>query len=142
MELHRIRLVNFRQHRDTELEFGAGVTAIIGPNGSGKTTILEAMGWAFYGLKAIRGGKDNIRWTGAPARAKLRVEVDFSLSGHDYRVVRFLNKAELYQDGGAAPVADSSTSVTERMHLLLGMDLHELRDVPAEKSHAPLVKQI
>ena len=115
MELHRIRLVNFRQHRDTELVLGAGVTAIIGPNGSGKTTILEAMGWAFYGLKAIRGVKDNIRWTGAPARARLKVEVDFSISGHDYRVVRYLNKAELYQDGKAAPIADSSTSVTDRM---------------------------
>lgn len=125
MELHRIRLVNFRQHRDTELVLGAGVTAIIGPNGSGKTTILEAMGWAFYGLKAIRGVKDNIRWTGAPARARLKVEVDFSISGHDYRVVRYLNKAELYQDGKAAPIADSSTSVTDRMKRLLGMDLDE-----------------
>lgn len=125
MELHRIRLVNFRQHRDTELVLGTGVTAIIGPNGSGKTTILEAMGWAFYGLKAIRGAKDNIRWTGAPARARLRVEVDFSLSGHDYRVVRYLNKAELYQDGGTAPIADSSKSVTDRMKRLLGMDLDE-----------------
>ncbi len=125
MELHRIRLMNFRQHRDTAMEFGVGVTALIGPNGSGKTTILEAMGWAFYGLKAVRGNKDNIRWIGAPARARLSVEVDFSLNGHDYRVVRSLNKAELFQDGGAAPVADSNTAVTDRMQRLLGMDLHE-----------------
>jgi len=34
MELHRLRLVNFRQHADTELEFGPGITGIFGPNGS------------------------------------------------------------------------------------------------------------
>jgi exonuclease SbcC len=125
MELHRIRLENFRQHRETELEFGTGITSIIGPNGSGKTTILEAMVWAFYGMDGARGGKVNLRWNGAPARAKLSVEVDFSLNGHDYRVVRYLNKAELFQDGGAAPIADSTTSVTERIQRLLGMDVGE-----------------
>src|SRR5206468_10560580 len=49
MQLLRLRLVNFRQHDDTELEFGPGITGIIGPNGSGKTTILEAIAWALYG---------------------------------------------------------------------------------------------
>ena len=43
MRLHGLRLVNFRQHVDTALSFDAGLTGIIGPNGSGKTTILEAI---------------------------------------------------------------------------------------------------
>ncbi|MGH7702040.1 MAG: AAA family ATPase, partial [Gemmatimonadales bacterium] len=38
MQIERLRLVNFRQHEDTEIVFGAGLTGIIGPNGSGKTT--------------------------------------------------------------------------------------------------------
>ena len=28
MRLHRLRLVNFRQHERTELEFGAGITGM------------------------------------------------------------------------------------------------------------------
>jgi hypothetical protein len=48
MQLERLRLVNFRQHEDTELVLGAGLTGIIGPNGAGKTTLLEG------GLKARR----------------------------------------------------------------------------------------
>ena len=46
MKLHRLRLVNFRQHADTVLEFDRGLTGIIGPNGAGKTTLLEAIAWA------------------------------------------------------------------------------------------------
>ena len=64
MQLLRLRLVNFRQHADTELEFGPGITGIIGPNGSGKTTILEAIAWALYGVQAVRGDKDSIRRLG------------------------------------------------------------------------------
>jgi len=55
MRLHRLRLLNFRQHADTELVLGPGITGIIGPNGSGKTTLLEAMAWAIYGNVAARG---------------------------------------------------------------------------------------
>ena len=58
MQINRLRLVNFRQHEDTELEFGAGLTGIIGPNGAGKTTILEAIAWAMYGMPAARGSRD------------------------------------------------------------------------------------
>jgi DNA repair exonuclease SbcCD ATPase subunit len=35
MQIDRIRLVNFRQHENTEIEFGAGLTGIVGPNGAG-----------------------------------------------------------------------------------------------------------
>ncbi len=43
MQLERLRLVNFRQHEDTELVLGAGLTGIIGPNGAGKTTLLDLL---------------------------------------------------------------------------------------------------
>src|SRR3989441_765340 len=46
MQLLRLRLVNFRQHADTELEFGPGITGIIGPNGSGQKelAVMAALG--------------------------------------------------------------------------------------------------
>ena len=53
MQIHQLRLVNFRQHEDTTLAFGAGLTGVIGPNGSGKTTLLEALAWALYGFTAV-----------------------------------------------------------------------------------------
>jgi exonuclease SbcC len=94
MQLHRLRLVNFRQHADTELVFGPGITAIVGPNGSGKTTLLEGIAWAFYGNPAARGSRDSIRRYGAVARSQVKVEVDFALGAHEFRVVRGLYGAE------------------------------------------------
>ena len=67
MQIHRLRLRNFRQHENTDLELGAGLTGIIGPNGAGKTTILEAIAWAMYGMPAARGSRETIRRRGAPA---------------------------------------------------------------------------
>src|SRR2546430_62291 len=75
MQLLRLRLVNFRQHADTELEFGPGITGIIGPNGSGKTSILEAIAWALYGVQAVRGDKGSIRRLGAKGRRERVREV-------------------------------------------------------------------
>jgi exonuclease SbcC len=125
MRITRLRLANFRQHEATELEFGAGLTGIVGPNGAGKTTILEAIAWAMYGMPAARGSRDSIRRRGAPPRARVEVELEFALGAHHYRIVRGLNHAELYQDGDAAPVANSLGAVTERVTRLLGMSRDE-----------------
>src|SRR2546426_11921374 len=83
MQLLRLRLVNFRQHADTELEFGPGITGIIGPNGSGKTSFLEAIAWALYGVQAVRGDKDSIRRLGAKGRAGVEVDLEFRLGAHE-----------------------------------------------------------
>ncbi|HEX5831236.1 MAG TPA: SMC family ATPase, partial [Gemmatimonadaceae bacterium] len=125
MRLNALRLQNFRQHADTRVEFDGGITGIIGPNGSGKTTILEAIAWALYGNAAARGTRDSIRFNRAPARSAVRVELDFELGGHRYRVVRGLTSAELYLDGAAQPIANSLTGVSELLQRRLGMSRAE-----------------
>ena len=125
MLIQRLRLLNFRQHEDTTLELGPGLTGIIGPNGVGKTTLLEAIAWALYGSKAARGGRDTVRRRGAPPRARVEVEMEFGLGAHSYRVVRTMHGAELYQDGQAAPIANSLDAVSERVVRLLGMTRDE-----------------
>src|SRR4051812_17491357 len=121
MRINSLRLLNFRQHADTYVEFDGGLTGIIGPNGSGKTTLLEAIAWALYGNAAARGTRDSIRYNRAGPRASVRVELDFALGGHRYRVVRGLTSAELYLDGGQQPIANSITGVTDLLQRRLGM---------------------
>ena len=125
MRVHRLHLVNFRQHEDTDLRFDLGLTGVIGPNGSGKTTLLEALAWAIYGSKAARGNVDSIRRRSAPARARVEVDLEFSLGAHRFRVVRTLHGAELYQDNDPAPIANSTSAVTERLIRILGMTREE-----------------
>ncbi|MDX2183574.1 MAG: SMC family ATPase [Gemmatimonadaceae bacterium] len=125
MKLNAIRLQNFRQHADTRVAFDSGLTGVIGANGSGKSTILEAIAWALYGNAAARGTRDSIRFQRAGARAVVRVELEFELGGHRYRVVRGLTSAELYLDGAESPVANSITGVTEFLQRRLGMSREE-----------------
>lgn len=125
MRLNSVRLQNFRQHRDAYIEFGDGVTGIIGPNGAGKSTILEAIAWALYGNSAARGTRDSIRFSRSPAGTPVRVELDFELAGHRYRVVRQLTSALVYLDGAEAPVAHTITGVSELLQRRLGMSRAE-----------------
>lgn len=125
MKLNRLRLVNFRQHARTEITFDTGVTAIIGANGSGKTTILEAIAWALYGQPAIRGNRDGIRFLGAGSRAPVEVELDFELGGHRYRITRGLTTAAVYLDGAETAVANSITGANDLLQRRLGMSRGE-----------------
>lgn len=125
MRIHRLHLQNFRQHEDTELTFGPGLTGIIGPNGSGKTTILEGIAWAMYGNEAARGRRDSIRRRNAPARARVEVEMEFTIGAHEFRIVRTLNGAELFQDRKPGAIAVSHSVVTAKVSRLLGMTRDE-----------------
>lgn len=125
MRLNHLHLSNFRLHTDTRIDFETGLTGIIGPNGSGKTTILEAIAWALYGMPAVRGKRQDIRSLSAPGRAGVKVELDFELGGHRHRVVRSLSTAELYLDGASSPIANSTTSVTDVLRRRLGMSQQE-----------------
>ncbi|NUP54714.1 MAG: SMC family ATPase, partial [Gemmatimonadaceae bacterium] len=125
MRLNSLRLCNFRQHCDSYISFDTGLTGIIGANGSGKTTILEAIAWALYGQDAARGRKETIRSLRAGPGAKVTVELDFELGGHRYRVKRGLTQAELYLDGADTPVANSISGVTDVLRRRLGMSREE-----------------
>ena len=125
MRLNSIRLQNFRQHADTQIEFATGLTGIIGPNGAGKSTILEAIAWAIYGNPAARGTRDSIRFNRAAPRDPVRVELDFELGKHRYRVNRGLTSAELFLDASPSPIATSITGVTELLQRRLGMSRTE-----------------
>ncbi len=125
MRLLRLRLVNFRQHRDTAIEFGDGLTGLIGPNGAGKTTLLEAIAWALYGTAAARGTRDSLRWNRATPRSEVRAELDFALGPHEYRVVRTLFNAELYLDRGPRPITTSLAEVTTKLTRILRMGYDE-----------------
>jgi exonuclease SbcC len=125
VKLRAIQLTNFRQHASTTIEFGPGIIGIIGPNGTGKTTILEAIAWALYGNDAARGRRDSIRFARADAKAPVRVALDFELGPHRYRVVRGLTSAELFLDGAEQPIANSITSVADMLQRRIGMSRSE-----------------
>ncbi len=62
MILSKLHLENFKKYTTYSIEFSEGLIGIIGKNGSGKSTIFEAILFALYGeFKKNRGNKDIIR---------------------------------------------------------------------------------
>ena len=49
MEINNLEMISFRNHRKTNIDFDPGLTIIWGENGSGKTSILEAIYSLSYG---------------------------------------------------------------------------------------------
>lgn len=77
MHLRHIWLTDFRSYRELELALPVGLTAVLGPNGRGKSNLLEAVGYittlrSFRGVPGdvlVRAGADR-----AVARCELRTE--------------------------------------------------------------------
>jgi DNA repair protein SbcC/Rad50 len=92
VKLIQLRLENFRQHKDSVIDFADGMTAIVGANGTGKSTIVEAISYALYAEG--RNTSDSIRfyWTDAK---RFGVTLRFEFDGRTYVVKRTSSDASL-----------------------------------------------
>jgi exonuclease SbcC len=94
MILTKLHLENFKKYTSYDIEFGEGLVGIIGKNGSGKSTIFEAILFALYGEAKKRGNKDILRNANASDKDAVVVQLDFEFEGLQFRVVReFRGKA-------------------------------------------------
>lgn len=126
MRLISLNLENFRQHKSTQIHFPTGLVGILGENGSGKTTILEAIAWALYG-KGTRGSNDSLIWRMAEGKSTAVVELTFAFNGQTLKVKRSQSSskssAELRQNQKV--VANSTKAVNEKILELLAMTHQE-----------------
>ena len=77
MKLTRLELSGFKSFADTvELPFGDGITAIVGPNGCGKSNISDAVRWVLGEQRArvLRGARmDEVIFQGSTRRRPINV---------------------------------------------------------------------
>ncbi|RMF89530.1 MAG: hypothetical protein D6733_06095 [Methanobacteriota archaeon] len=126
MIIDEVRLRNFRSHRDTRLSLGQGTTVIIGDNGAGKTSILEAVSFALFKEKPDGVGVDELISLG---KTEGEVSVTFHSNGRGYRVRRrrdVKRGAESYlyllEGDGERLLAKGEREVTGEVESILGMN--------------------
>ena len=106
MHLTRLRLSGFKSFVDpTEFRIEPGVTGVVGPNGCGKSNLLEALRWVMgaNSAKAMRaGGMDEVIFAGASNRPSR-------------------NHAEVRHEAGGYVLYDRGSSNGRRAHRLNGL---------------------
>lgn len=127
MQILSIHLKNIKSHRDTELAFSAGINVLSGPNGVGKSTIFEAIGYALFGVDAqsFVGNVDRFITIG---EKRGDIVVVFQLADDErYRVSRTVGTPSKWllakEVGGAFEVEEhkDSKETETRLKELLGL---------------------
>ncbi len=104
MKLTRLELSGFKSFADTvTLAFDEGVTAIVGPNGCGKSNVSDAVRWVLgeQSARLLRGGKmEDVIFQGSAQRRPVNVtEVSLYLDNSD----------------GTLPIAYQEVVITRRL---------------------------
>jgi chromosome segregation protein len=96
VHFQRLRLAGFKSFVDpTEFRIEPGLTGIVGPNGCGKSNLLEALRWVMgaNSAKAMRaGGMDDVIFAGAANRpGRNHAEVSLTIDNADRRAPAAFN---------------------------------------------------
>src|ERR1700761_8355766 len=90
MQVERLRLAGFKSFVDpAELPIEPGLTGIVGPNGCGKSNLVEALRWGMGEASArrLRGGEmDDVIFAGSatrPSRNIAEVSLTIDNAGRD-----------------------------------------------------------
>lgn len=125
--IERIKIENLTCHQSTEINLNiSGICGLAGPNGSGKTTAIEAIMLALYGISPSRPAIQTMIPKGESVESA--VELDFISSGKKYIARRefsktkkaFAHRAYILQEGDSKPMASGVEGVFNLSSGLIG----------------------
>ena len=122
MWLKTLKLENIRAHIKREFKLGAGMTALTGRNGVGKSTLLEALFFALTGKCATEGRTRPglLSWGGV---RKGLVTLDFEAGGVEYSLSRGVPESKdrlSWMEGGKRESITKMGDVSQKMGELMG----------------------
>jgi len=121
MKITKLEIKGFKTFPDkTDLEFRPGITAVVGPNGCGKSNVLEAIRWVMgeQRIRSLRGKKmEDVIFNGSEGRKPVGMA--------EVRMV-------LSNEGGLAPayMADYDQIMITRRLFRDGESQYEINNIP------------
>ena len=129
--INHVKMINWRAYDEREVHFSPGITFIMGANGVGKTSILEAIAYA------LTGEPSTVKERGKLLRDPNKlatVRLSFSVDGQTYLVERSQSHsraegAKLTRLGDGKQLASSHTRVTAQIEQLVGVSADFLQRI-------------
>jgi DNA repair protein SbcC/Rad50 len=124
MRINKVNLINYRNHTETAVEFVKGINLILGRNGAGKSSVLEAIGYALYDVGIRTTNKEALNIESGSSYAIIRVEIS-APDGNDYLIERRLGSQphhHLFFAGEASPRLLRTDDVVRKIKELTGID--------------------
>jgi exonuclease SbcC len=134
MRLDRLYLKNFKRFRDQEIIFHDGITGVIGNNGAGKSTIVEAILFALYGIKSTGLEGNFLVSSFASPRDKAEVRLEFAVRGDPFTIARTFRKGssgishEVWLNRGGDLLATGVSDVDAQIYRILGMRASDFKN--------------
>ena len=92
----RVELNNWKTHAHTEINFRKGTNVLIGIMGAGKSSVMDAISFAFFGtfpaLKHKRVSLEDVITNRPREMESGEVLLEFSVGGNDYSVKRVVDR--------------------------------------------------
>ncbi len=127
----KIRLKNWQTHIDSSFVFSEGVNALLGIMGSGKSSVLDAISFAFFGtfpaVQKRRIKLEDVVTDLFTRHETAEVSLEFEKEGKAYSITRKIERkrgtsiSEL-RCGGNLIESPASQRVTESIEKILGID--------------------
>jgi exonuclease SbcC len=125
----KVKLKNWRTHLNSELNFSDGTNCFIGPMGSGKTSVMDAICFGLFGtflnLQQKKVKLEDIVMKKPSPKDKAEVSITFDIGGSEFNVKRTITNgrstAELRKNGELIE-GPQATKVTAEVERVLKMD--------------------
>lgn len=126
--IESVELSNFISHKNNIIKFDEGITALIGDNGAGKSSIMDAVMFSLFGDTGRDATIDQLQRTG---ENQTYTKTTFNIKGTKYHALRTIAKGtskriEL-QDESSELIAKGDGAVKEKIKELIGLDHSALK---------------